>query len=239
MPNAAENLARFASLAEQDDQYLYTLSEQLVLGKDKEISVRFSEIFPLFSRACVTAMKRLGVEKDYAKTHIDALFALQKSERGSLLDLPFGVRAKKDFEGILFYKKREKEVVLKPTERVELFSKNGFDGGRYAVNVVETLPIVQNEPFKILRVDRDKIPQTAVFRFRKEGDEIEKFGGGTQTLKKFFNEKKIPTEERAHLPLIAEKDTKTVYAVCGVEISQKIKITEETRNSFYIILQKK
>jgi hypothetical protein len=49
----------------------------------------------------------------------------------------------------------------------------------------------------------------------------------------------VPVEERAWLPLIAEKDGEKVYAVCGVEISQEIRITEETRNSFYIILQKK
>jgi tRNA(Ile)-lysidine synthetase-like protein len=78
-----------------------------------------------------------------------------------------------------------------------------------------------------------------VFRFRREGDEIEKFGGGTQSLKKFFNEKKIPPKEREHLPLIAEKESGEIYAVCGVEISEKVKITQETKRVLYIYLQKK
>ena len=88
-------------------------------------------------------------------------------------------------------------------------------------------------------MDGDKSPQSAVFRFREEGDEIRRFGGGLKSLKKFFNEKKIPVEEREYLPLIAEADGKTVYAVCGVEIAEEVKITEKTQNALYITIRKK
>ena len=43
---------------------------------------------------------------------------------------------------------------------------------------------------------------------------------------------------REYLPLIAEPSGE-VYAVCGVEISEKIKVDEKTNNLLYIqILQK-
>ena len=88
-------------------------------------------------------------------------------------------------------------------------------------------------------MDLDKIPKDAVFRFRKDGDRISKFGGTTKSLKKYFNEKKIPVEERAYLPLIASGETGEVYAVCGVEIADCVKVDESTKNAVYIILQKK
>jgi hypothetical protein len=44
-------------------------------------------------------------------------------------------------------------------------------------------------------------------------------------------------EEREWLPLIA--DGATVLAVCGVEISEKVKVDAETREEAYIYLRKK
>ena len=101
-----------------------------------------------------------------------------------------------------------------------------------------SLDAPKNTKWQTLRIDGDKLPKNAVFRFRKAEDTIKSFGG-SKSLKKFFNEKKISTSERAWLPLIAEKDGKEVFAVCGVEISERVKITEETQNVLYITLQKK
>jgi tRNA(Ile)-lysidine synthetase-like protein len=102
-----------------------------------------------------------------------------------------------------------------------------------------TTPITVENDEVVLKVDRDKIPSTAVFRFRRDGDGIRKFGGGYKTLKKFFNEKKIPTTKRQWLPLIAEEDTGEVYVVCGVEIADSIKVDGDTKNVIYIQLIEK
>ena len=111
-----------------------------------------------------------------------------------------------------------------------VFSLDGFDGGRYEVILSKT-PFEEGES---LRLDIDKLPQDAVFRFRKEGDYIQRFGSGKKSLKKFFNEEKIPVDEREHMPLIAEKDGSEVYAVCGVEISERVKVTETTKETLYL-----
>ena len=63
------------------------------------------------------------------------------------------------------------------------------------------------------------------------------FGGGTKSLKKLLNERKIPVCEREWLPMIADRDC--VYAVCGVEISERVKVDAETREQIYIYLRKK
>ena len=125
--------------------------------------------------------------------------------------------------------------IEKPTEKP--FSEEGFQGGMYEVIVSQSPINMQENAWKVLRLDGDSIPSTAVFRFRKEGDRIQRFGGGTKSLKKFFNEAKIDVEKRDYLPLIAEKDSTKVYAVCGVEISEKVKVTEKTKNILYIMVK--
>ena len=57
-------------------------------------------------------------------------------------------------------------------------------------------------------------------------------------MKKFFNEEKTPVAERAYLPLIAEENGE-VYVVCGVEISEKVKVTAETEKPLYISIRRK
>ena len=235
---AEENIARFAFLAVQDDSFLQRESEKLVSRKDKEITVAFSSEPSLFRRACLTALKELGVEKDYTFAHLESLFALQNLERSAKLTMPQGVQAEKTVDGIAFYRADENGVLTKLADCEKPFDENGFDGGMYVVNV-QKVPFAEEEKeWKILRIDKDKLPKNAVFRFRRDGDCIEKFGGGTKTLKKLFNEKKIRVDERAYLPLIAQESGNKVFVVCGVEIADEVKITDETKQILYIRLEK-
>ena len=79
-----------------------------------------------------------------------------------------------------------------------------------------------------LLVDIDKIPQNAVWRFRREGDFIEKFGGGIVKLKKYLTDKKIPLRLRDFLPVLC--NGMEVLAVANVDISESLKIDEKTKN---------
>jgi tRNA(Ile)-lysidine synthetase-like protein len=167
-----------------------------------------------------------GVEEMRGVTQLDA---------GALtVFIEKGVEAVRREADIYFYKKQEESFEEKALPRY--FDETGFDGGRYQVIVSKT-PIVQAGEWRVLQVDGEKIPPTATYRFRAEGDFIRRFGGGTKTLKKFFNEEKTPVEERGYLPLIAEENGE-VYVVCGVEISEAVKITQETKQPLYIGLKK-
>ena len=233
-PFFEKNLARFSYLAGEDDKYLYELSSKLVSHTDKEIHIAFCKEKPLFFRASLTAIKSLGVEKDYTLSHIESVYLLQEKERGKRVCLPQGVRAEKRENCIAFFK--EKENKKEPCFEQVPFTKNGFDGGRYAVKIEKNS---QNsvDTWQVLRFDEEKMPKDAVFRFRKDGDYIKAFSGHTKSLKKLFNERKIPKDERAFLPVIASENGSEVYCVCGVEISEKIKVTDTTQKTAYIILQ--
>ena len=238
---AAENIARFALRAAEDDALLYEYAKALLsVQTDEEDRVNylvaFCDKFPLFSRACLLALKGLGVEKDYEAIHLRQAFALQDKQRGAKTDLPQGVEGVKTEKGILFRIKKDGESVLLPTSQA--VSLDGFDGAKYEVVFSVERSADEENGWEVLQIDADKIPKTAVFRFRKDGDEMQAFGGVRKSLKKLFNERKIPVEERAYLPLIAEEDGE-VYVVCGVEISEKLKVTEGTRKKAYIYLRNK
>ncbi len=240
LPSSSKNLVRFAKLAGEDDALLYEYAETLLdyrfEGEKEEIEVAFCDKKPIFRRACLIAMKYLGVEKDYTFAHLESLYYLQRLERGSLLSLPKNIQAKKTSSGVLFFEKTEGD--FKEKNSPQKFNENGFDGGRYEVKCSFAPIKEENSSYKILKMDVDKIPQNALFRFREEGDEIDRFGGGRKSLKKFFNEEKIEVEEREYIPLIADEKGE-VYVVCGVEISEKVKVDDESKRVLYISLQKK
>ena len=231
------NIAKFSCLAAQDDKYLYKLSDKLISYDDKKITVAFEKEKPLFFRAVVTALKKLGVEKDYTLAHIESVYDLQDKERGKVVCLLQGVRAEKTEKGIIVYQAEQEQT--QETLQEKPFTLSGFDGDRYEVSFSSTVPESGGQGLKLLCFDLDKLPQDAVFRARKEGDFIKTFSGNGKTLKKLFNEKKIDTKDRYVLPLIASKNTSEVYIVCGVEIAQQIKITETTQNAVYIITKEK
>ena len=237
IPSAKENIAKFAQKALEDDTFLYALSDKLITRQGNAYLLSFHDEKPLFYRATLSILKSLGLTQDYTTKHLESAYALQYLERGAKVHLPKNIRLEKTDKGILFtVQTKELTIPQKYTEKS--FTLDGFDGGRYAVKIETAVAQESANGWRVLRFDKDKLPKDAVFRFRKDGDEIEKFGGGTKSLKKFFNERKIPVRERSYLPLIASSETGEVYAVCGVEIADKIKTTEDTKSVLYIVLQK-
>ena len=62
-----------------------------------------------------------------------------------------------------------------------------------------------------------------VIRNRKNGDKIQPLGvNGTQKIKKYFNERKIPNHEKDNITLLCDKDE--VLWVAGYGISEKIRV---------------
>ena len=81
-------------------------------------------------------------------------------------------------------------------------------------------------------LDCDRITE-AVFRFRKEGDIFSPVGRKcTKSLKKLFNEEKIPPAIRGQLPLL-ESDGKIAW-ISGIGVSEHFRVNESTQNVLYI-----
>jgi len=238
VPNATENLSRFAERSQADDEYLYELAKPLLRQEmpreegDTGVRLAFCQAKPLFFRACLTAFKKLGFERDYTEAHLESVYGLQTLQTGSKVSLKGGLVAKRTYDELAFYQEKDGK-----TERERFFLpflEGSLSGGEYEI-VVSKTPIAGEG--KTLRIDERKIPPNAIFRLREEGDVFEKFGGGRKTLKKYLIDKKIPAYERERLPVLASG--KEILVVCGVEISEKLKTDERTENTVYIAIKKK
>ncbi len=200
--NAQEHLARFAAQCARDDEFLTTLAQKEIktLGAhgDKLVPADLPE--PLFSRACLLCM---GAKTDYTSTNLEEISKLKTLQTGKKVCLPSGKFAAREYGNIVFYDGDEGPVEERPFAQEEHFSAHGN-----------------------LRADLDAFPAGCVVRARREGDFIVPYGGRKKSLKKFLTDRKISARLGRRLTLVACGSE--VLVVVGVEISDKVKITENT-----------
>lgn len=233
VPGAVKNISRFSCLAAEDDDLLYSLSAELLTFSNGKAYIAADGRKPLFMRAALTALKELGVEKDYTYGHLLSVYDLIAAQNGATVCLPRGVRAVREYGKICLYIEEEKPACSYP------FSMGSFKmGGRTVIITDDKKEYDENMEggafMRPLRFDISALPAGCVMRFRQNGDIFKKFGGGTKKLKEFLGEKKVPLKDRDFIPLIACGGE--IFAVCGVEISDKIKCADE-KNVCYIILK--
>ncbi len=234
VPGAKDNLIAFGARAKEDDEYLYALAknhlrlESPIADGDSGWRVDVDAPPPLFRRACLMVLKALGVEKNYTEQHLLALQGLGGLQTGAKVSLPQGIVALRSYQSVCFYIPTELKA-LSPVP----FAYGKIAWGRYEITVSDT-PI---EGEGVLRLDGEKIPTTACIRSREEGDSFHKFGGGRKSLKKYLIDVKLPQPIREELPLIA--DGKEVLAVFGVEISEGVKVDNQTKKILYLAMCEK
>ena len=214
---AGAHIAEFARRAGEDDAYLQSLADRAIRRGQGEIFISADLSRPLFMRAAVRAISELG-GRDYGERLLCEIEKLQVLQSGK----------KVCFSGIEAVKEKNEIVFLKQCGRFteELpFSEGVFEAGKFRVR------IGQREEHGALYADFNGIPAGCVIRTRREGDRFTPFGGREKSLKKFLTDKKIPARIGAEIPLIAKGNT--VYAVFGVEISDRIKVTQNTTRRIY------
>ena len=221
-PNAVKAVASFGQAVSEDDQYINkNLFADAVIIDGDEAKIPTSYFFfdkPLIIRIIFRALGNIGITKDIERKHIDMILDLAKMENGKRISLPFDAVAIKEYDYVTIVNKHKEEVVLNEPFKSGEFEVEGF--GKVVVKRVKDCPPRKN----VLYIDFRKVPKTAVWRFRQEGDVFEKFGGGSKKLKSYLIDKKIPLRERKVLPVLA--DGNEVYVIAGVEISNKVRVTD-------------
>ena len=76
-------------------------------------------------------------------------------------------------------------------------------------------------------LDYDKITNGLIVRQRKMGDAFHPVGGAGKTLKKYFQEQKIPTEQRAFIPILCDDDG--VVLITGFSCDHRVRLDEQTK----------
>lgn len=248
VPGAAKAIYRFSRLAADDEKYFDDLIGRRKLIKETRLGceISFCEEKVVFKRAVIKALAGLNL-KDYTSEHARKLYELQFAENGKKFEF-LGYTAFKESGKIAicnsYLLSVEKEGILfKEHYRCEFsFWNDAFifvsDGSELEKCLLAFEAASEDDKrlpkkFKVLKFDFDAIPDSAVIRFMKAGDKFTKFGGGTKNLGDYFTDKKIPVRVRRQIPLIA--DGSEILAVCGVEISERIKVTSETERIRFIV----
>lgn len=236
-------LYAFSRRAREDDDFLYSLAKSLISVQGKSVAVRIGPR-PLFLRACVCALRALGVEQNYTAADLEAVRAIAQGGGGRMADLPQGVVARREYGRILFsrppapakkpapagpapaYPFGEGEFVFVGfTLRVRFVPAGApLPAAAFAAPAARSCGQAGEGAFipRPLAVSAAAIPAGCALRTRRPGDTFRKFGGGTKKLKDYFIDRKLPRPLRGRLPLLACGGE--VLAVCGVEIASRVRL---------------
>lgn len=234
-PNITTQLINFSKSVIEDDDYINkNLNDGAVIIDDKVAKIPLSYFLfdnALINRIIFRALNGIGINVDIERKHIDAIKELAKKENGKKINLPLGVTAYKEYDYLTLNCKNsiKKDFVV------------DFKCGSFVVPEFGKISIKRVNDYSpkpnVLYLDAKKLPKGAIWRYRSEGDFIEKFGGGTKKLKSYLIDKKIPKRERDLIPVLAFG--KEIYAIAGVDISNKVKIDDFAKSAIKIEIDKK
>ncbi len=223
-PSICRNMARLSQNAVEEEDFVNEFIPS-VEAKDGEVRLNVCDLENDFvaKRLIVKAVNALGVTQDIESRHFPLVLALKGAQNGKMIELTHGICVHKDLDALVF----TKDENLVKTSQTQ-FEVHDFDNFGASVQRSDREEYEAQKGKGALFVDGDKIGPNAVLRYRKDGDFIEKFGGGRKSLGDFLTDKKIPLRKRDTLVLLASGDE--VLAVFGVEISKKVAIDDNTKN---------
>jgi tRNA(Ile)-lysidine synthase len=163
--------------------------------------------------------------------HIAAINHIAMGDRPqSKVDLPNDLVVRRVYDRLVF-SKMENTQITNFFHFIEGPGTHELENLRYTVSIKELenreLPDMKGSPWTAF-VDADLIKYPLVIRNFRKGDRFIPFGmRGHRKLKDFFMDLKIPSEERARIPIMAYKDT--IIWVCGLRLDDRFKVKPDTR----------
>lgn len=235
-PNAIEAINNFAAAVSEDDEYIKSnLDLNALLVDDKIVQMPCSYFYgssAIYSRIVFKALKFIGAKQDIEKKHIDMIKDLALHlENGKKIKLPFDIIVSKEYDFLTFENNYVEKPRLSRALKCEEFDAPNF--GRMSIKRVKTDAKKEEDA---LYFDYRKVPKTARWRYREEGDVFEKFGGGTKKLKAYLIDRKIPVRVRDYIPVLADENE--VYVIAGVEISEKVRVDGDLPTCFKLTVDK-
>lgn len=244
-PAAERALYAFSRLAREDDDYLFSLAQAEVGLAEREggpaAEVPADLPRSLFLRACAIALRALGVERDYTLADFEAAYALTRGGSGRRISLPKGICALREYGKVVFFRPAPVSPAgaAPSAAPVYPFGEGDFPFAGFLLRVrrigpEEAADLVRRAPaqggLRTLVLEGAGLPEGCLLRTRQRGDFFQKFGGGTKKLKDFFIDRKLPRPLRDRLPLLVCGEE--VLAVCGVEISEKVRLAPAATEAY-------
>lgn len=179
--------------------------------------------YVLHGMLCRTAGRR----KDIEALHVRLLLQLLTKQTGRRLNLPYGIQARRCYEGIELYRAEISRTDAKDGRAQSSGEEKDVPVRMRILERTKDMVIFPDSPYTKW-FDYDIIKSTVQIRHREPGDRIMiSKNGHTQKLKQYFINEKIPQSLRDGIWLAA--DGKDIMWVVGYRQSQKYQITDKTR----------
>jgi len=249
-PNFKETLLRTSSILREENNYLERGAEeeyQKIIREEKDtLSFKFSEYQSLHQAIQWRVIKKIlgsiyhwgmiteeGEWSDVNKIHQ----ILKQSSPSFFLELPHGVWIEKRYDNVLLGKGGVKPS---PPFEVELI----FPGRTFIEEIGKEVVIEEtnrdqfrnyNETPNTAFMDYENLQFPLKMRNFRPGDRFNPLGvKGTQKLKEFFIDHKVPRFERPKIPLLISGEM--IAWIVGYRIDERVKVTEKTKRVLKVMV---
>jgi tRNA(Ile)-lysidine synthase len=252
-PNIVETLNRLACLTRSEERWIETLVEpifnSLLIKRDAEavrLSLTSLAEFPLAARRRVLrkAIREVkGNLRRIAFSHIDALLRLaEKIPAAGSIDLPDGIQARCDHQTLMISKYKQpihaRDRGASHMDSIKYEYTLNIPGAVYIKEAgvhlkftemnIEAVTDISGAGQQIAFFDIDKLKFPLVVRNFQPGDRFTPLGmTGTQKLKKFFINNKVPRAKRALCPILISCGK--IIWIAGHRLDNSVRVDPETR----------
>ncbi|WP_423237139.1 tRNA lysidine(34) synthetase TilS [Clostridium vincentii] len=242
---------RMVLLLQEDNKYIMGQVDKYFIEncvKHKDEVIIYKSAFEcdnaIINRIIRRAIKEVGGNKyDVEMKHIKEVISLKNMETNKKIDLPNGIYAQNIYGNIFIRikvknnKKKYKELVLAKEDI--LHKEVCFQNYIFTFEVIafeENIDFIKNKEIKYFNYD--SINGNIIIRQRKEGDKIIPLGmTGSKKIKDIFINMKIPQEDREFIPIIQFGED--IAWIVPIKLSDKYKITDETKNILKIVVRRR
>lgn len=178
----------------------------------------------------------LGPARHPEEVHVLQVCALAEGRRGSRVTLPDGCFAVLGYDELWLQRgygcEKNMEVVY-----CEAGREYHYMGAQFLLSLEEREKIGEIPVNRYTKwFDYDKIKDTPVLRTRRPGDYLELSGGIHKKLKDYLIDSKVPAQERDRCILLA--DGSHILWVAGMRISERARVTEQTKRVLKVQMKK-
>lgn len=227
-----KNLLMLSDQSKKIDEFIIKQTSKHITYEENRVIIKkglflLDEI--LINHTVAKVLNNFGDLKNYTKTNIEDIVALNKKQISSSLSLSSSYKAQKNQEGITIFKENKKDlsilnfvigVIETKYAKIEINDREKGIGGELYCSKSELLN-----------------HKNIVIRTRRPKDYFRPFNGRKMSLASYLTKRKIPLYLRDKLYILASESE--VLAVIGVEISDKIKIQNKMEETLYIRLKGK
>ncbi|MGZ6292261.1 MAG: tRNA lysidine(34) synthetase TilS, partial [Syntrophales bacterium] len=246
-PNLDESIRSVAEIMRVENEYMKMAADKVLLAwgitsGDSEFRIRISDFLEYHEAIQRRIMKHLlewlsPHGKGIGFRHINAALELIRSDRpGAYVNLPCDIEVRREY-GVLVISKKEvcdKGILNKrcddlyyevtPPASVKMAELGKTMIFKFAKDPID----VKTNTRDAVLMDYDRISPPLIIRTVRPGDKIQPLGmRGMKKIKSVLIDEKIPRRHRGEIPLLLDQNA--VLWIAGLRLSERVKITEKTR----------